>query len=173
MGFLLPLIPAVPSCWYHGSTMTHSGGELVEWESLQCLAQALSWVRIPLKPLVFLLKGGHLKKGICPSRKTSLSNAIYSNSSEFSDDVITNPTNGAQDLHENLLCIGDAAFSWVIKSKRTELNWKIFLFLGDEVGLSLRAEWRWCYWWSKFCNYYGSRLYVLHQCSTLQASQWC
>jgi len=62
-----------------------------------------------------------LKKefALCPSRKTSLSNAIYSNSSEFSDDVITNPTNGAQDLHENLLRIGDA---WVIESKRTELN---------------------------------------------------
>jgi len=52
--------------------------------------------------LVFLLKGGHLKKefALYPSRKTSLSNAIYSNSSEFSDDVITNPGNGAQDLHE-------------------------------------------------------------------------
>jgi len=35
----------------------------------------------------------HLKKGICPLpfQKTSLSNAIHSNSSEFSNDVITIP----------------------------------------------------------------------------------
>jgi len=42
-----------------------------------------------------------------------LSNII--NSSEFGDDVITTPINEAQDLYENLLCVGDAA--WVIKSK--------------------------------------------------------
>jgi len=69
--------------------------------------------------LVSLLKGGAPYKkefALCPSRRTSLSNAAYGNSSEFSDDVITIPTNGAQDLHENLLCIGDAAFL-VIKSK--------------------------------------------------------
>jgi len=34
-----------------------------------------------------------LKKGICPLpfQKTSLTNAIYGNSNEFSDDVITIP----------------------------------------------------------------------------------
>ena len=47
-------------------------------------------VRVPLKPLVFLLKGGApLKTGvmlplICPSREASLSNVIYDN---FSDDM--------------------------------------------------------------------------------------
>jgi len=36
-----------------------SESSLYWWsEGLQCLAQALSWVRIPLKPLVILLKGG-------------------------------------------------------------------------------------------------------------------
>jgi len=41
---------------------------------------------------------------------------------QCSDDVITIPHySGAQDLHENLLCIGDAAFLG-IKSKLTELN---------------------------------------------------
>jgi len=40
-----------------------------------------------------------------------LSNAIYGNSSEFSSVMSSpSPTNGAQDLHENLLSIGDAAF---------------------------------------------------------------
>jgi len=48
-----------------------------------------------------------------------------------------------------------------------------FLFLGGEIGLGLKEEWHWCYWWSKFCNYYGPRLYVVHQCSTLQVSQLC
>ena len=53
---------------------------------------------------------------------TSLSNAIYGNSSEFRDDVITIPhyTNGAQDPHENLLCIGDATFPGL--SNQNELN---------------------------------------------------
>ena len=38
-----------------------------------------------------------------PFQKTSLSNAIYGNSSEFSDDVISPPpVNGAQDLHGNI-----------------------------------------------------------------------
>ena len=44
------------------------------------------------KALGFSVEGWFaFKKGIavCPSRKTSLSNAIYGNSSEFSDDVIT------------------------------------------------------------------------------------
>jgi len=50
-----------------------------------------------------------------------LSNAIYGNSSKFSDDVITIPPNGAQDLHENLLSIGDAAFPGL--SNQNELNW--------------------------------------------------
>jgi len=51
-----------------------------------------------------------IKIAICPSRKTSLSNAIYGNSGEFSDDASPSPTSGAQDLHESLLCVGDAAF---------------------------------------------------------------
>jgi len=34
-------------------------------------------------------------------------------------DVITIPTNGAQDLHENLLCIGDAAFL----GYQIKMNW--------------------------------------------------
>jgi len=36
------------------------------------------------------------------------------------DDVITIPTNRAQDLHENLLLIGDAAFPGL--SNQNELN---------------------------------------------------
>jgi len=34
------------------------------------------------------------------------------------------PTNGAQNLHENLLCIGDAAFPGL--SNQNELNWTSF-----------------------------------------------
>jgi len=48
----------------------------------------------PTKAFGFLLNGGAPYKkefAHCPSRKTSLSNAIYGNSSEFSDDVITIP----------------------------------------------------------------------------------
>jgi len=74
----------------------------------------------PTKAFGFPVEGWcALKKefALCPSRKTSLSNAIYGNSSVFSDDVITIP---AQDLHENLLCIRDAAFPGL--SNQIELN---------------------------------------------------
>ena len=49
---------------------------------------------VKTKALGFSVEGWFaLKKefALCPSRKTSLSNAIYGNSSEFGDDVITIP----------------------------------------------------------------------------------
>ena len=45
---------------------------------------------------------------------------MYKRIGTVHDDVITTPTNGSQDLHENLLRIGDAAFPGL--SNQNELN---------------------------------------------------
>jgi len=55
---------------------------------------------------------------LCPSRKTSLSNAIYGNSSEFSDDVITIPSMEAMGPRTCMKTSSalEMQHCWVIKS---------------------------------------------------------
>jgi len=48
-------------------------------------------------------------------QKNKFEHAIYGNSSEFSDDVIT--VNGPQDLHENLHIVDAAFMGYQIKTK--------------------------------------------------------
>ena len=82
------------------------GGVLVESESPVPSSGSVLGLN-PTKAFGFSVEGWYaLKKGICPLpfQKNKFEQCHYGNSSEFSDDVIH------QWVHENLLCIGDAAF---------------------------------------------------------------
>ena len=82
-------------------------GAQVQSECLQCTTQALSCIDI----LCWRWFGLRKEFSLCPSRKTSLSNAVYNNSREFSDDVI----DGNLLLHAL-----EIWHSWVIRSV---MNW--------------------------------------------------
>jgi len=97
----------------------------------------------PFKPsLVFLLKGVNLKKefAFCPSRKQVWTMPFMV--TQASSVMMSSPplTNGAQDLHENFLCIGDAAFPELSNQMnwthiyRTQRKWYLRMFVIHGTG---------------------------------------